>query len=216
MFSISHTLSIYNKTCVASANLRWNICENRIESWTFLDLVCGYRKCLFIDILNGCIGPLPIVITIESRVVIDIWRHSSISLLNRLLYDVWSLVHTTPQNHSNLGTRLRKSSHLGPTHLPTYLMKPLDRIWWNRAILAAKTLRVWASLALNPAPSVKWSLMATSHMRLRAPDTSHYAWGTNGLCECKMDVKSTWIRTRHQMDHVSWSLGLCSQTTSWR
>jgi hypothetical protein len=36
---------------------------------------------------------------------------------------------------------------------------------------------------------------------------SHYAWGTNGCRECKMDVKSTWIPTWHQMDHVSWSLG---------
>ena len=33
---------------------------------------------------------------------------------------------------------------------------------------------------------------------------SHYAWGTNGICECKMDVKSTWISTWHWMDHVSW------------
>jgi hypothetical protein len=40
---------------------------------------------------------------------------------------------------------------------------------------------------------------------------SHYAWGTNGVCECKMDVKSTWIHTWHQMDHVSWSLGLFSK-----
>ena len=40
---------------------------------------------------------------------------------------------------------------------------------------------------------------------------SHYAWGTNGVCECKMDVKPTWIPTRHQMDHVSWSLGLFSK-----
>jgi hypothetical protein len=45
---------------------------------------------------------------------------------------------------------------------------------------------------------------------------SHYAWGTNWVCECKVDVKSTWISTRHQMDHVSWSLGLFSKTTSWR
>ena len=35
----------------------------------------------------------------------------------------------------------------------------------------------------------------------------HYGWGTNGVCECKMDVKSTW----HRMDHVSWSLGLLSK-----
>ena len=41
---------------------------------------------------------------------------------------------------------------------------------------------------------------------------SHYAWGTNWVCECKMDVEPTW----HQMGHVSWSLGLCSKTTSWK
>jgi hypothetical protein len=42
-------------------------------------------------------------------------------------------------------------------------------------------------------------------------------WGTNGVCERKkMDVKSTWIPTWHQMDHVSWSLRLLSKTTSWR
>jgi hypothetical protein len=36
------------------------------------------------------------------------------------------------------------------------------------------------------------------------------------ISECKMDVKSTWIPTWHPMDHVSWSLGLFSETTSWR
>jgi hypothetical protein len=36
---------------------------------------------------------------------------------------------------------------------------------------------------------------------------SHYPRGTNGVCECNMDVKSTRIPTWHQMDHVSWSLG---------
>jgi hypothetical protein len=74
----------------------------------------------------------------------------------------------------------------------------------------------------------------TSHTRLRARDDYtlstliggkggvgssmlHTACeGTNGVCECKMDVKSTWIPTWHQMDHVSWSLGLFSKTTSWR
>ena len=38
--------------------------------------------------------------------------------------------------------------------------------------------------------------------------TSCWAWGTNGVCECKMDAKFTWIPTWHRMDHVSWSLGL--------
>ena len=41
---------------------------------------------------------------------------------------------------------------------------------------------------------------------------------TKYICECKMDVKSTWIPTWHPMDlrkdHVSWSLGLFSKTTS--
>ena len=37
---------------------------------------------------------------------------------------------------------------------------------------------------------------------------SHYAWGTNGACEGKMDVKSTWTTTRHRMECVSWSLGI--------
>ena len=31
---------------------------------------------------------------------------------------------------------------------------------------------------------------------------------TEYICECKMDVKFTWIPTWHLMDHVSWSLGL--------
>ena len=78
-------------------------------------------------------------------------------------------------------------------------------------------------------------LRATSHIRLRAHD--HYTSSTliggkgkaggpslllhitlegptEGVCDCKMDVMSTWIRTCHGMDHVSWSLGLCSKTTS--
>ena len=37
-------------------------------------------------------------------------------------------------------------------------------------------------------------------LRLRGP--------TEWVCACWMDVKSTWIPTWHQMDHVSWSLGL--------
>ena len=44
-------------------------------------------------------------------------------------------------------------------------------------------------------------------MQSRSKFTSHYAWRTNMVCECKMDVKSTWIPTWHQTDHVSWSLG---------
>ena len=72
-------------------------------------------------------------------------------------------------------------------------------------------------------------LRATSHRRLRARDhcTSSTLIGGKGgagpsslhttlegpmeVCECKMDVKSTWTPTWHRMGHVSWSLGLFSQ-----
>ena len=41
----------------------------------------------------------------------------------------------------------------------------------------------------------------------RSKFASHYAGGTNGVCECKMNVKSPQIiPTRHRMDQVSWSL----------
>ena len=40
--------------------------------------------------------------------------------------------------------------------------------------------------------------------------------GPTELCECKTDVKSTWIPTWQRMDHVSWLLGLFEKPTSWR
>ena len=78
------------------------------------------------------------------------------------------------------------------------------------------------------------TLRATSHTRLRArdqitpstliggkggagPSSLHTTLeGPNRVCECKMDVTSTWIPTWHEMDHVSWSLGLFPKTASWR
>ena len=42
--------------------------------------------------------------------------------------------------------------------------------------------------------------------RSRSKFAAHYAWGTSRVCECKMDVKSTWTHTWRWMDHVSWSL----------
>ena len=50
----------------------------------------------------------------------------------------------------------------------------------------------------------------------RSKFTSHYGRGTNGVCECKTDVNPTWIPTWHQLDHVSSSLGLFSNTTFWQ
>jgi len=70
--------------------------------------------------------------------------------------------------------------------------------------------------------SFMWVLRATSHTRLRASDrciSSTLIGGkggvglsslqimfegpTDGVSECKMDVKATWILTWHQMDHAS-------------
>ena len=82
-------------------------------------------------------------------------------------------------------------------------------------------------------------LRATSHMWLRAcdhyyisstlvggkggaggPSSHHHTTlegPTEGVCECTMDVKLTWISTWwHRIYHVSWSLGLFPITASWR
>ena len=76
----------------------------------------------------------------------------------------------------------------------------------------------------------------TLHTRLRACDqyTSNTLIGGKGRAgpsslhttlegptaytsEGKLDVKkSIWIPTWHRTEHVSWSLGLFSKTTSWR
>ena len=77
--------------------------------------------------------------------------------------------------------------------------------------------------AMNPKPPFS----ATSHTRVSACDhctLSTLVSGKGGVgpsslhtmlegpmeyvCECKMDGKSTWILACHQMDYVSWSLGL--------
>jgi hypothetical protein len=51
-----------------------------------------------------------------------------------------------------------------------------------------------------------WNLhFKHSHWRKRqsrSKFTSHYIWGTNKVCECKMDAKCAWILTWHWMDHV--------------
>ena len=36
------------------------------------------------------------------------------------------------------------------------------------------------------------------HTTLEGPDQR--------VCECKMDIKSTWIPTWYQMDHVTWTI----------
>jgi hypothetical protein len=76
-------------------------------------------------------------------------------------------------------------------------------------------------------------LKATSHTKLRARDqysSSTLIGGKGGADPSSLHttlegpkeyvyargVNSTWIPTWHRIDHVSWSLGLFSKTTSWR
>ena len=79
------------------------------------------------------------------------------------------------------------------------------------------------SVHLGPLHTWDWEpmtipLQALSLVEKQEPVQVRFTlhWGTNGVCEWRMDVKSTWIPTWHQMDHVSWLLGLFSKTTSWR
>ena len=79
-------------------------------------------------------------------------------------------------------------------------------------------------------------IRATSHMTLRARDyytfkhshwwktwsrsksvASHYAQGTNGVCECKMDVEvymDSYMATNGSCFMVTWTI--LKKTTSWR
>ena len=78
------------------------------------------------------------------------------------------------------------------------------------------------TISMNQGPLHTWdwepmtmTLQAISLVG-RSKFASRHTWGTNGVCECKMDAKSTWLPTWHQVDNVSWSLGLFSRTMSWR
>ena len=98
------------------------------------------------------------------------------------------------------------------------IKSPLSTFRWTRLL--------WFPNTRGPLHTRDWEPVTITNLhfkhsrwwkrRRQSKFTSHYAWGTNGVCECKMDVKSTWIPTWHQMDHVSWPLGLFSKTTSWR
>ena len=94
------------------------------------------------------------------------------------------------------------------------LSRPLDTSFWALIVSRSQLLAcVWNSHE-SPWPlrfhhSHWWKRQSWSKF------ASHCAQGTNGVCECKMDVKSTWIPTWHRKDHVSWSLGLFSKLPSW-
>ena len=76
-------------------------------------------------------------------------------------------------------------------------------LWYTKGHFTHKTESPWA---IHFKHSHWW------RKRSRSKFASHYAWGTNGVCECKMDVKSTWIPTWHWMDHVSCHLDYFQKT----
>ena len=94
-----------------------------------------------------------------------------------------------------LGMLIVGPTHVGPIHT---VLGPLHTRDWEPVTMTLQAPPHWWK---------RWS---------RSKFASPYAWGTNGVCECKMDVKYVWIPTWHRMDHFSWSLGLLSKTTSWR
>ena len=81
------------------------------------------------------------------------------------------------------------------------------------AVCLRKRVREWSRI-LGPLHTRDWEPVTIALLALSLVEkgdvNAHYAWGINGVCQCKMDVKSTWISIWHRMDHVSWSLGLFS------
>ena len=122
-------------------------------------------------------------------------RFGRTSPYTRSLLDAWALVSKEPMYglvRPKLPSRWWRGCnvmldklyciwHLGPLH---------SRDWEPATIITLQTLSLVEKAEAGP------SLLHTT-----------YAWGTNGVCECKMvDIKSTWFPTWHRMDHVSWSL----------
>ena len=113
-------------------------------------------------------------------------------------------------------------------HLASDDICNIVNLWRSNFVVGRFTCSVsdttWAVCNLGSLHTQHWepvitTLQALSFMekkRSQSKFASHYTWGTNGVCECKMDVKSTWIPTWHRMDHVSCSLGLFLKPTSWR
>ena len=71
--------------------------------------------------------------------------------------------------------------------------------WGGRAYFTHATESPWPLHFKHSHWWKRWS---------RSNSASRYAWGTNGACECKVDVNPTWFSTWHQKDRVSRSLGL--------
>jgi hypothetical protein len=71
MFSTVYGLELHNEKCVALANLRLNICKNRIENRICFDLVMMIKSACLLVSAFGYIGPLGVFI-VGCKVVINI------------------------------------------------------------------------------------------------------------------------------------------------
>ena len=121
MFSNFYQLYLHNKTCIALANLQWNIYKNWIENWTNLDVVMvSGSACSLISELDTYV--LPMMFIIECRVVIMIWRCSPMSF-KHVFFMMFAL--RSPPNHIPLKYRglIKKTSHLRPIYLKWW--------WWS-------------------------------------------------------------------------------------
>ena len=110
-FSCSPTFTrwhLHNETCVALAIVQWSIYKNRIKNWTSLDLLwtSQVHVCWLLDWIHEV---LPIVFTIECRVVVNIWRRSPIFLKH---VSLWCLLFDPCQTkyQSNRMVQLRKQA----------------------------------------------------------------------------------------------------------
>jgi hypothetical protein len=116
---------------------------------------------------------------------------------------LWEIISTIDRTNQKLLSLLLNLSHIPGS----------NKSWESQQITKAKGHFTHESVSPWPLHSKHSHLWKRQS---RSKFASHYAWGTDKVCECRMDLKSSWIPTWHQMDHVSWSLGLFSKTTSWR
>jgi hypothetical protein len=122
-------IDLHNKTHVALANLRSNIYKNRIQKRPSANLVI-----MAIISARMSIFELPIVFTIECRLVIDIWRCRPMICFKHdvtvftMLYDtLWSSPEHIPF-YKNVGIlSMKKTSEPVETHLPQNKTHPLIR-----------------------------------------------------------------------------------------
>ena len=103
----------------------------------------GYRKCMFV-VLKLETKVLPIVFTVECRVVINIWRHSPIFLKHVSLWCLLSDPHRTIHKLV-IGVWLSKKNHLRPIYLIPWF------VW-----------REWNDMVFNNNNN-KWSVQRLHH-----------------------------------------------------